>query len=149
MIVSKIKDLHRYKGLNNNLDTAIDYILKNDLSNLKYGRNEVDNDNVFINKFSYTGAEEIDSFFEGHKNYLDIHIVLSGSEYLGYADVSELTQVTEYDAANDFMKFEGNVKNYIKLEKNDLAITFPEDIHMPKLKVNDEKIEKVVCKVLL
>ena len=149
MIVSKIKDLNRYKGLNNNLDTAIDYILKNDLSNLKYGRNEVDNDNVFINKFSYTGAEEIDSFFEGHKNYLDIHIVLSGSEYLGYADVSELTQVTEYDAANDFMKFEGNVKNYIKLEKNDLAITFPEDIHMPKLKVNDEKIEKVVCKVLL
>ena len=149
MIVSKIKDLHRYKGLNNNLDTAIDYILKNDLSNLKYGRNEVDNDNVFINKFSYTGAEETDSFFEGHKNYLDIHIVLSGSEYLGYADVSELTQVTEYDAANDFMKFEGNVKNYIKLEKNDLAITFPEDIHMPKLKVNDEKIEKVVCKVLL
>ena len=149
MIVSKIKDLNRYKGLNQNLDTAIDYILENDLSNLKYGRNEVDNDNVFINKFSYTGAEECDSFFEGHKNYLDIHIVLSGCEYLGYADVSELTQVTEYDAATDFIKFEGNIKNYIKLEKDDLAITFPEDIHMPKLKINDEKIEKVVCKVLL
>lgn len=149
MIVAKLKDLKRYKGLNQNLDTAIDYILNNNLSDLKYGRNEVDNDNVFINKFSYTGADESDSFFEGHKNYLDIHIVLSGCENLGYTDVSELTQVTEYDPENDFIKFEGAVKNYIKLEEGDLAITFPEDIHMPKLRINDEKIEKVVCKVLL
>lgn len=149
MIVGKLNNLNSYKGLNNNLDKAIDYILNNDLYNLQFGKNDVDNDNVFINRFNYVGASESECFFEGHKNYLDIHIVLSGCEYLGYADVSELNQITEYDFENDFIKFEGSVKDYIKLEVGDFAITFPEDIHMPKIKVNAEKIEKVVCKVLL
>ncbi|MBQ6819767.1 MAG: YhcH/YjgK/YiaL family protein [Clostridium sp.] len=149
MIVGKINDLIRYKGLNKNLDTAIDFIVNTDLNTLVDGRNEVDGDNVFINKFIYTGNEEGDGFFEGHKDYLDIHMVLSGCEKLGYADISELTAVTEYDKNTDFTKFEGNIKNYIKLEPLDFALTFPEDIHMPKIKINDEKIEKLVCKVLL
>ena len=149
MIVGKLKDLHRYKGLNKNLDKAIDYILNNDLYNLKSGRNDIDNDNVFINRFNYTGAEESGCFFEGHKNYLDIHIILNGCENIGYTDITELNQVTEYDFGNDFIKFEGTVKNYIKLEVGDFVIVFPEDIHMPKIKINDEKIEKVVCKVIV
>ena len=149
MIVGKLKDLQRYKGLNKNLDKAINYILNNDLYNLKPGKNDIDNYNVFINRFSYMGTLESECFFEGHKNYLDIHILLNGCENFGYTDISELNQVTEYDSENDFMKFEGTVKNYIKLEVGDFVIVFPEDIHMPKLKINDEKIEKVVCKVLL
>lgn len=149
MIVGKLKDLHRYKGLNKNLDKAIDYILNNDLYSLSHGKNNIDNDNIFINRFSYTGLLESECFFEGHKNYLDIHILLRGCENLGYADISELKQITEYDSENDFIKFEGTVKNYIKLEVGDFILVFPEDIHMPKIKINNESIEKIVCKVIL
>lgn len=149
MITGKLKDLNQYKGLYKNLDKAIDYILNSNLHSLKPGKNEIDNETIFINKFSYVGEKESNCFFEGHKNYLDIHIVLSGQEKLGYSDISELNQVSEYDAENDFMKFEGLVKNYIKLGEGDFAITFPEDIHMPKIAINNETIEKTVCKVLL
>ncbi len=116
---------------------------------LSPGKNIIDNDNIFINRFSYTGLLESKCFFEGHKNYLDIHILLSGCENFGYTDISELKQVTEYDSENDFIKFQGTVKNYIKLEVGDFILAFPEDIHMPKININNELIEKGVCKVML
>lgn len=40
MIYDKLVNIGRYKGMNRNLDTAIDYILQNDLSALPWaGRN--------------------------------------------------------------------------------------------------------------
>ncbi|MDU1568172.1 MAG: YhcH/YjgK/YiaL family protein [Clostridium sp.] len=149
MIVGKLKDLNRYKGLNQNLDKAIDYIYSANLYDLKIGKNYIDNENIFINRFNYIGQKEFDCFFEGHKNYLDIHIILNGKEKLGYSDISELNQVSKYDLENDFIKFEGPIKNYIDLKAGDFVITFPEDIHMPKISINDETIEKIVCKVLV
>ncbi|WP_097032650.1 YhcH/YjgK/YiaL family protein [Clostridium tertium] len=149
MIVGKLKDLNRYKGLNQNLDKAIDYIYSANLYDLKIGKNYIDNENIFINRFNYIGQKEFDCFFEGHKNYLDIHIILNGKEKLGYSDISELNQVSKYDLENDFIKFEGPIKNYIGLKVGDFVITFPEDIHMPKISINDETIEKIVCKVLV
>ena len=116
MIVGKLKDLNRYKGLNQNLDKAIDYIYSANLYDLKLGKNYIDNENIFINRFNYIGQKEFDCFFEGHKNYLDIHIILNGKEKLGYSDISELNQVSKYDLENDFIKFEGPIKNYIDLK---------------------------------
>lgn len=149
MIVGKLKDLDRYKGLNKNLDKAIDYILSTNLHSLNLGKTDIDNEKVFINRFNYIGQEESNCFFEGHKKYLDIHIVLNSEEKLGYSDISELHQVSKFDSENDFIKFEGLIKNYINIKPGDFVITFPEDIHMPKIFINDKSIEKVVCKVLL
>ena len=149
MIVGKLKDLKRYKGLNQNLDKAIDYICSANLYDLNLGKNYIDNENIFINRFNYIGQKEFDCFFARHKNYSDIHILLNGKEKLGYSDISELNQVSKYDLENDFIKFEGPIKNYIDLKVGDFVITFPEDIHMPKISINDETIEKIVCKVLV
>ena len=121
MIVGKLKDLNRYKGLNQNLDKAIDYIYSANLYDLKIGKNYIDNENIFINRFNYIGQKEFDCFFEGHKNYLDIHIILNGKEKLGYSDISELNQVSKYDLENDFIKFEGPIKNYIDLKVGDFV----------------------------
>ena len=149
MIIGKIKDLNRYKGLNYNLDKAIDFIINTDLLSLEHGRNEIDGDNVFLNRFSYTCSKEEDCFFEGHKDYLDIHLVLKGQELLGYSDVSELAALTEYDQKDDFIKYKGPVHTYCKSLVGDFIITFPEDIHMPKISINNDFVEKAVCKVLV
>lgn len=149
MIVGKLKDLHRYRGLNLNLDKAINYIIENDLTTLNLGQNDVDGENVFINRFNYICQNENECLLEGHKKYLDLHIVLKGSEMFGYNDISELSQITEYEEKSDFIKFEGLLKTYIKVTPGDFIITFPEDIHMPKITVNDDLVEKAVFKILL
>lgn len=64
MIVGKLKDLNRYKGLNQNLDKAIDYIYSANLYDLKIGKNYIDNENIFINRFNYIGQKEFDCFLK-------------------------------------------------------------------------------------
>ena len=149
MIIGKLKDLKRYKGLNQNLDTAIDFISTHDLSTLPLGKTEIKGDDVFINRFDYYAEEISNTLLEGHEQYLDIHIVLSGCEYLGYADKSDLTVKTEYNKETDFVEFKGETLINYPCYSETFVIVFPEDIHMPKLKINDELVQKSVCKVKL
>lgn len=53
MIYTTKENLHRYFGISKALDTAIRYLLSADLAKLVKGRNEVDGDQVFINRFDY------------------------------------------------------------------------------------------------
>ena len=48
MIVGKLVDLYRYKGIAKNIDTAIDYVLNNDLMALPKGKTIVDGDNIIL-----------------------------------------------------------------------------------------------------
>ncbi len=50
-------------------------------------------------------------FFEGHKKYIDIHVVISGEENLGYTPCSEVTVKKEYDSEGDYELYEGTLKN--------------------------------------
>lgn len=42
MIVGNLKEIARYKGISKNIDTAIDFVLNNDLINLPIGKSEID-----------------------------------------------------------------------------------------------------------
>ena len=75
--------------------------------------------------------------------------MLSGCEYLGYADVSDLNIKTTYDEKTDFIEFEGTPLINCPCYPETFVIVFPEDIHMPKLKINHEIVQKAVCKVKL
>ena len=77
MIVGKLVDLYRYKGIAKNIDTAIDYVLNNDLMALPKGKTVVDGDNVFINRDTYIANDLEKCFYENHENYIDLQIVLN------------------------------------------------------------------------
>ena len=59
MICDTLQHLGRYRGLHPNLDTAIDYLLTQDLADLPLGRTEVDGDKVFINLLSLVFLPEL------------------------------------------------------------------------------------------
>lgn len=147
MIIGKVKNLSRYKGLHEHLDTAIDFIINHDLLTLPLGKTVINGNDVFINRFDYYTAEIDSCLIEAHEQYLDIHLVLQGGEYVGYADLSDLTPVGLYDSNSDFIEYKGELAIKHPCYPESFVITFPEDAHMPKIKMDNQLVKKAVCKV--
>lgn len=147
MIYTTRDRLARYKGISAPLDTAIDYLSSADLSQLTMGRNEVDGDHVFINRFDYTTMPPEEAAWEGHKAYADIHVVLEGEERIGVSDASYLIPGA-YDEASDFLPFQGPVDAWVTMRPGDILIVFPEDVHMVKVQLSGPvSVKKAVFKV--
>ena len=135
MIYGKCSQLERYLGLCPALDTAIRYLARADLSGLAPGRNEVDGENVFVNRLDYQTIPQEQAAWEGHARYGDIHIMISGRERIGVSHVSQLARTAEREA-DDFLGFEGPVRVSCPMEEGDALIVFPEDAHMVKVQLD-------------
>ena len=72
MIFDQLENLIRYRGIHKNIDTAIDYLLSHDVSNLNSGRYEVDGDRVFFFLQENTLSQQQEESFEFHQRYLDL-----------------------------------------------------------------------------
>lgn len=148
MIVGKLVDLYRYKGIAKNIDTAIEYIETHDLMSLPKGKTIVDGDNVFINRDTYVAKPLEECFYENHENYMDLQIVLKGQELFAYTHISNptLKVTTPYNTEKDVTKYscEGGV--FFTLEEG-FALVYTEDIHLAKCKANDDIVEKAVIKI--
>ena len=140
MIYTNMDRVLRYLGISCSLDTAIRYLMSNDPTQLHMGRNEVDGDEVFINRFDYQTMSPDEAIWEGHEKYGDIHVLLSGHEKIGVSDAAALT-VTTRKEADDFIGYEGPVEVWCPMTTHDLLIVFPEDVH--KVKVIDGESTKV------
>ena len=147
MIYTNFHQMSRYEHLSPNLDTALRVLASADLTKLEMGRNEVDGDNVFINRFDYTTMPEEQAAWEGHKYYADIHVVLEGEERIGVTDAAALT-AGDYDEAGDFIPYEGPVDAWVTMRPGDILIVYPEDVHMVKVQRSGPcLVKKAVFKV--
>lgn len=144
MIYTKRKNLERYLGLSANLDTAIRYLQTADLSTLIKGRNEIDGDQVFVNRFDYQTMAEDQAIWEGHIQYADIHVLLSGQEKIGVTNVEMLTE-TVRKPEDDFVGFEGDVQSWFPMTTEDILIVYPEDIHKVKVIHGESTLVEKAC----
>lgn len=149
MIYVKRQHLSRYKGLCPALDTAIDYLANADLTALKPGRNEIDGDDVFVNRFDYDTIPCSAATWEGHARYGDIHIMIQGQEQIGVSDCKDLN-VAFCKEADDFICYEGPVRSWYPMQEADVLIVFPEDAHMVKVQLESSMaVSRAVVKFRL
>jgi len=147
MIYTKKKNLHRYLGLSAEMDTAIRFLQSADLRSLAMGRNEIDGSRVFVNRFDYRTMPQEQAIWEGHIQYADIHVLLSGNEKIGVTNVDALTE-TVRKPEEDFVGFEGDALSWFPMTTEDILIVFPEDIHMVKVQDGEAvPVEKACFKV--
>ena len=144
MIYTKRKYLHRYLGLSDNLDTAIRYLQTADLTQLQKGRNEIDSDQVFVNRFDYQTMPPENAIWEGHIQYADIHVLVSGCEKIGVSNVDTLKE-TVRKPEEDFVGFEGAVETWCPMTTEDILIVYPEDIHMVKVMNTESALVEKAC----
>ena len=146
MIYCKKKDLSRYMGISTKLDDAIRTIVDCDLRSLSMGRNELTAD-VFGNRFDYVTQPEADMLYETHRDNIDIHLLLSGEEYILCADQSKMT-IVEEKPDKDYIGSRGEWESCVKMTAEDVLIVFPGEAHKVKCMVEKEqKVEKFVVKV--
>ena len=144
MIYTKRKNLYRYLGQSESMDTAIRHILSADLTKLTKGRNEVDGDQVFINRFDYQTMTPEEAIWEDHIQYGDIHVLVSGQEKIGVTNIEALTE-TVRKVDEDFVGFEGDVKVWFPMTTEDILIVYPEDVHMVKVILGESTLVEKAC----
>lgn len=150
MIIGKLSDLYRYKGIAKNIDTAINFIETHNLLDLPKGKTIVDGDNVFINRDTYVARPLEECFFENHENYMDMQIVLKGKEGFGYTHITNpsLKVISKYNPEKDVTKYEYNPEGAVfHVLEEGFALVYTEDVHLAKLDVDGNTVEKAVIKI--
>lgn len=142
MIYDKIENIDIY-----NIDKiAVDFI-KNLTPDIEC-KKHILSDNIYANVEEYTTKDV--GYFEAHKDYLDIQILLSGEEIIEYTPLEGLSVKESYDKSRD-IAFYYDGKNHvtpIKLEEGLFTVLYPQDAHKPQLKYKtNQKVKKVVVKI--
>lgn len=105
--------------------------------------------NNFALEQTYFSKDRANCFFESHRKYIDVQFILEGEEIIEVDNIQNLNINFEYDEAMDLIKYnDSNFSSSIKLTKGDVVIFFPDDAHMPCIKVDENvKVIKTVVKV--
>ncbi len=149
MIYTEIKNIGRYRGIDEHLDKAIDYLCTHPLDGLEAGHYDIDGNLVYMNVFDYETIPEKGAFFEAHKKCADIHMTVEGEEIVGVSDMSKVS-VKSFDEEKDLIEVNGTIEHYIKLIPGKALITLPEDAHMVKLAAGSPSaVKKAVIKVYI
>jgi biofilm protein TabA len=147
--INKSEFAKQYKAHTARWELAFKYLKETDLSSLKPGRYQLDGDDVYINVTAGLSKSKDSVLFEAHKNYADIHCVISGREMIGIAPYASVVLKKEYDPAKDIAFYTAKGKYYLS-DSNTVFILFPEkDAHCGGIKVKDaaEMVKKIVVKV--
>ncbi|MES1224952.1 MAG: YhcH/YjgK/YiaL family protein [Bacteroidota bacterium] len=146
--INKAEFAKQYQANKARWDLAFKYLKETDLSALKPGRYPLDGDDVYINVTEGPSKGKDEVMFECHKNYADIHCVISGKEMIGIAPYSTAVIKKEYDPAKDIAFYSAKGKYYLS-DPSTIFILFPEkDAHCGGIKVKEpETVKKIVVKV--
>ncbi|MCI9555269.1 MAG: DUF386 family protein [Oscillibacter sp.] len=146
MIYAKQKDAPAYRGIHPNLDLALERITPEFLASVGSERVDIV-DGVYATRFTYETVPAEESFFEAHKKYLDIHIMVEGREGVEIAPPEALAEFDRVEA-NDFYAYRGEGDYKLILSPGDFLVVFPGDAHRIKMQLDGPKtVSKVVFKV--
>lgn len=147
MIYDKLVNMSLYKGMNKNLDTAIDFILSHDLNELPLGKTVVDGDNVYINVMDAKASPVEERAYEIHKNYMDIQMDLVGIERIDTGDFTKM-EIGEYNSEKDVAKATAEDLAECLIGPGNFIICMAGEPHKPNIAVSEDTIlKKAVCKV--
>ncbi len=147
MIVDKIENLKLYKEIPN---IVVQFIAQLDVENIQLGKHIL-SDSIYVNIEEYNTKVINDAKFESHDKYIDIQLLLSGTESIYYTSRDGLSILNPYDTSRDITFYSDNVEKYpsITLDGSDFMMIFPHEAHAPQVSIDNfpQKVLKVVAKI--
>jgi len=146
MIFDILEQARCYSTLNKGFSKAIEFLLRPDLKELPVGKYEIDGERVYAMVSRDFGRGKEDALLETHEKYIDIQLVLEGTDTMGWKPKSLCKKPsTAYDQEEDIQYFADEPDAWIATKSGSFVIFFPEDAHMPL--IASEQLHKVVVKI--
>ena len=147
MIADSLDNLFKYSSKYGFISDIVSFLKNNDLASLPFGKTFI-NDVIYLNKESYYGKESKEALFESHHHHIDIQVVLEGREII------ETTvypiKIGNYNSDLDIIFSEGDDRtSKLFVDKGLFLLLEANEWHKPCIKVNDDKIIKIVFKINL
>lgn len=147
MIYDSITNKEKYKD-NTELYTVLNYLASITENNYPSTKVELNNDDIFINPVQLTTKLQEQCIYEAHKNYCDVHFILSGIEGIAVTDVRQLKEQIPYDTQKDIGFYTGKVPHIYYLKQGDFMYCLPEDAHMVAImQEQPSPVKKLVGKI--
>ena len=147
MIFAKLKDAADYCGIHPRLDRVIDCLNEEFLNKVGTQTQKLEDDLLYVTRFDYETIPLEDAFFEAHKKYLEVHLMMSGAERV---DISHPEALSLFDHKDDFYAYRGEAEQTLLLTPGSFLVVFPGDAHRIKVQVKGpENVSKVVFKLLV
>ena len=93
----------------------------------------------------------LEEYLESHIKYIDLQLLISGTERINYMNIDGLEPQTKYDPDKDiiFYKKPKAEAGSIYLNGRNFAIFFPQDAHAPQISTlaHQSNVKKVVIKI--
>ena len=153
MIFTNVNDEVQNKRLAKDIQFCIEYAKKNEnrILSLVHGSYDVGYNDIKMNIGKYFTKSENEKFWESHKKYLDVQIMINGTEQVAINDIQDM-EVKSFDEEKDLTILEGDKAFDIIMKTGDVLVFFPNDVHKPELNVsendNSGNIRKIVTKVV-
>lgn len=136
MIFGSTTNLEEYAFLEDKIKACFDFYKENDMENMETGIHKIDGDDLFVNIVEYDTTTPENRFWEAHKEYLDLHLMLLGEEKINLNFLKEM-EVLDYDPEGDFQAANGEKNSSVDLKVGDFLICYPNDVHMTALQIDD------------
>ncbi|MCF8357930.1 MAG: YhcH/YjgK/YiaL family protein [Prolixibacteraceae bacterium] len=147
MILDKIENIEQYKGLAPLLDEGLKFISENDFKTIEPGKFFLKDTLLYASINEYETKPMSECKLEGHRKYIDIQYMVSGSELIGFTSLSNQQPSESYNEGKDVVFFREEAPLF-PFTKGQFAVFFPDDLHQPGiLNQKKEKVRKVVVKV--
>ena len=146
MIFSTLSQSDRYAALHPLFPRAFEYMRNTDLHALTPGVHQIVEGKLFAIVEHVHGRTREVAKLECHRRYIDIQLVLSGTDEMGWKTLADCHDpVDEYSAERDIRFFNDAPSTWIATPANHFCIFFPEDAHAPL--VGEGFIRKVIFKI--
>ena len=128
MILDILENAQRYLALHKGFAKAFDFLLRPDLKELPVGKYEIDGESVYAMVSKDSGRRKEDALLETHEKYIDIQLVLTGTDDMGWKPKLLCKHpFGEYDKKTDEQIFTDEPDAWLSTKSGAFAIFFPED----------------------
>ncbi len=149
MIFGNINHLDEFGFLEDSVKKCFAYLKDHDLASYEKGTHEINGGRLFVNVVEYTTTAAENRFWEAHKDYLDVHVMLKGQEQIDVNFIQNM-ELKEYVKKDDFLPMEGEKNASVVLREGDFLVCYPSDGHRTAVQVEEpETIKKGIFKVVI